>query len=44
VISEPELGEDGEELATPEAVVLLLVIQRDEHVVTDAESLQLRGG
>jgi hypothetical protein len=44
VIPEPELGEGGEELAAPDAVVLLLVIQRDEDVVTDAESLQLRGG
>jgi hypothetical protein len=44
VIPQPEFGEGGEELTTPEAVVLLLVIQRDENVVTDAESLQLGVG
>jgi hypothetical protein len=44
VIPEPELGEGGAELTALEAVVLLLVIQRDEDVVTDVESLQLRGG
>jgi hypothetical protein len=44
VIPDPELGEGDEELATPEAVVLLLVIQRDDDMVTDAESLQPRGG
>ena len=44
VIPKPKLGEGGEELTAPETVVFLLVIQRDEHVVTDAECLQLRGG
>jgi hypothetical protein len=44
VIPEPKLGEGGEELTALEAIVLLLVIQRDEDVVMDAESLQLRGG
>ena len=44
MIPEPELGEGGEELAAPDTVVLLLIIQRDEDVVTDAESLQLGSG
>lgn len=44
MILQPEFGESGEELASPKTVVVLLVIQRDEDVVTDAESLQLRGG
>jgi hypothetical protein len=44
VISKSELGEDGDELTAPEALVLLLVVQHDENVVADAESLELGGG
>ena len=39
-----KLAEGGEELATPEAVVVLLVVEGDEDVIADAKGLELRGG
>jgi hypothetical protein len=40
MIGEAELGEGSEELATPEPIVLLLVVERDQYVVTEAKTLQ----
>ena len=44
VIPKAELAKGGEELATPEAVVVLLVVEDGEDVVADAKTLELRGG
>ena len=41
MVTKPELGEGGDELAAPYAVVFLLVVEGDEHVIADAESLEL---
>ena len=44
MVTETKLGEGGEELATPQAVVLLFVIEHDKDVITDAKSLKLGSG
>lgn len=44
VVQEPELGQRGEELAVPEAVIFLLEVEDDEHMIADAKPLELSGG
>jgi hypothetical protein len=44
VVPEAELGEGGDELAAPDSVVVLLVIESDEDVVADAQGLELGRG
>jgi hypothetical protein len=43
MIGEAELGEGSEELATAEPIVLFLVVERDQDVVTEAKTLQQGG-
>ena len=44
MVAEAKLGEGRDELTTPDAVVLLLVIEGDKHMITDAETLKHGGG
>lgn len=44
MVGETELGEGGEELTTPDVVVVHLIVQCDEGMITDAETLDLRSG
>lgn len=44
MVGEAELGEGGEKLAAPEAIVLLLIVQGEQDVITNPQALNLNGG
>lgn len=44
VVEQAELGERAEELAAPQPVILLLVVENDQDMITDAKRLDGLGG